>query len=87
MATVNANGRNSSPTMPPTRPIGRNTATVVTVEAVIAPATSRTAVRTAWDLRSPYDRCRLMFSITTIESSTTRPIATVIAPSVRMLSE
>ena len=45
--TATANGRNSSPTCPLTSPIGANTATVVTVDAVIAPATSRTAVRIA----------------------------------------
>ena len=53
MATVRANGAKSSPTMPPTSAIGRNTATVVRVEAVMAPATSRTAVRMAWTFGSP----------------------------------
>ena len=47
MVTVSANGRKSSPAMPPTRATGRNTATVVSVEAVTAAATSRTAVRMA----------------------------------------
>src|SRR5690625_5653300 len=41
--TVNANGRKSSPTWPPTRAIGIKTATVAMVEDVIAPATSFTA--------------------------------------------
>src|SRR5699024_76521 len=41
--TVKANGRNSTPDIPPTSAIGRNTATVVIVEAVIAAPTSRTA--------------------------------------------
>ena len=45
MAMVSANGRKSSPTSPPTSAIGRNTATVVSVEAVMAPATSRTPPR------------------------------------------
>jgi hypothetical protein len=43
IATVSANGRNSSPTSPPTVAMGRKTATVVSVDAVTAPATSRTA--------------------------------------------
>ena len=45
IVTVSANGRNSSPVTSPTKAMGRNTATVVTVEAVIADATSRTARR------------------------------------------
>ncbi len=53
MVTVSANGRNSSPTWPPTSAMGRKTATVVRVEAVTAPATSRTAVRIAGSLSSP----------------------------------
>ena len=79
---VSANGRNSSPVMSLTRAIGRNTATVVAVDAVTAVATSLTAARIAVLFSSPSDRCRLMFSMTTIESSTTRPIAIVSAPRV-----
>ena len=45
IVTVRANGRNSSPVTSPTNAMGRNTATVVTVEAVTAEATSRTARR------------------------------------------
>jgi hypothetical protein len=86
IVTVNENGRNSSPVMPSTRASGRNTATVVIVDAVIAPATSRTACTIVAALSTPATRCRLMFSMTTMESSTTRPIAIVSAPSVRMLS-
>jgi hypothetical protein len=86
IATVSANGRKSSPVMPPTRAIGANTATVVMVDAVIAPPTSRTAPRIAGSFSSPYDRCRLMFSMTTIASSTTRPMEIVSAPRVRMFS-
>lgn len=51
--TVIANGLNSSPTRPPTSAIGANTATVVSVEAVTAPDTSRTAVKIAGSLASP----------------------------------
>ncbi|OPZ49945.1 MAG: hypothetical protein BWY91_02939 [bacterium ADurb.BinA028] len=85
MVTVMANGRNNSPVWPDTNPIGRKTATVVKVEDVTAPATSRTARMIDAGPNSPSPWCRLMFSMTTIESSTTRPIATVRAPRVRML--
>lgn len=54
--TVSEKEPKSSPTMPPTRPIGRNTATVVRVEDVTAPATSLTAVMIAASRSSPYPR-------------------------------
>ncbi|CAB4537756.1 unannotated protein [freshwater metagenome] len=53
IANVNENGLNSSPTKPPTKAIGKNTATVVIVAAVIAPETSFTAFRTAFFFGSP----------------------------------
>ena len=58
---------------------------VVAVAAVIAVATSFTPTRIACIFSSPSARWRLMFSTTTIESSTTRPIEMVMAPRVRML--
>ena len=85
--TVTAKGWNSSPDNPPTNASGRNTATVVMVDAVTAVATSLTPSRMATMRSSPSDKCLLMFSTTTIESSTTRPIEMVTAPIVRMLSE
>ena len=66
--------------------MGANTATVVRVDEVTAPATSWTALTMDLRFNGPSYACRLMFSMTTIESSTTRPIATVNAPSVMMLS-
>ena len=48
-----ANGRNSSPVRSPTKAIGRNTATVVIVDAVMAAATSRTARVMAASLSAP----------------------------------
>src|ERR1700761_7676833 len=88
IVTVTANGVKISPVVPVTKMAsGRNTATVVIVDAVTAAATSRTPVVIAAILSSPREICLLMFSMTTIESSTTRPIAIVIAPSVMMLSE
>ncbi len=86
IVTVSAKGRKSSPTSSATNATGRKTATVVRVEAVTAPATSRTASRTARVRSTPGCRCRLMFSMTTIESSTTRPIAIVSAARVMTFS-
>jgi len=78
MDTVRANGRNSSPAMPPTIASGMKTATAVIVDEVTAAATSRTARRISGGPNSsPRPTWRSMFSITTIESSTTRPTATV----------
>ena len=88
MATVTAKGRNSSPVEPETVATGRKTATVVRVEAVTAPPTSLTAsTMSSIDGRRVCPVLRLMFSITTIESSTTRPTATVSAARVKRLSE
>ena len=47
IATVSAKGRSSSPAQPLTTATGRNTTTVASVAAVIAPATSRTPSATA----------------------------------------
>ena len=85
--TVIANGRKNSEAMPCTKPRGRNTATVVRVLAVIARATSRVAVKAAVWMSSPSCRWRCVFSITTMESSMTRPMAMVRPPSVSMLSD
>ena len=84
---VTAKGRNSSPARPPTKAMGRNTATETRVEAVIAVATSRVPSRIAVRRSAPRPRCRRMFSTTTIASSTTRPIEIVSAPSVSVLRE
>ncbi len=84
--TVIAKGLKKSPAMPLRNTMGRKTATVVRVEAVTAPRISREADSAAVTGCSPSRTWRVTFSRTTIESSTTRPIATIIAPSVRMLS-
>ena len=97
IVTVRANGRKSSPATPLTKAIGTKTARVVMVDAVTAEATSFTAPRIAARRSTGGMRpsapgkssakCRAMFSVTTMESSTTRPIAIVMAPSVRMFRE
>ncbi len=84
--TVSANGRKKLPAMPVRKAIGRKTATVVRVDAATAVMISRAPVYAATSGRSPSLTCLLMFSSTTIESSTTRPMATIMPPSVRMLS-
>src|SRR4051794_16130807 len=79
MTIVQASGANIFPTTPGTKAIGKNTATVVIVEDVIAAATSLVASSTSCSLRSFAARTLLKtFSMTTIESSTTLPTATAI---------
>ena len=56
--TVSANGRKNSDASPWTKPSGRKTATVVSVLAVMAPATSRVPVYAARRMVSPSCRCR-----------------------------
>ena len=84
---VTAKGRNSSPAIPPTRATGANTATVARVEEVMAVATSAVPSRMARFFPTSAARWRLMFSTTTMESSTTRPIEMVSAPRVSMFKE
>jgi hypothetical protein len=64
---------------------GENTIMVVTVEASTASATSSLPSRAAAAGDLPSSRCRLMFSSTTIELSTSRPIASANPPRVMML--
>ncbi len=56
---------------------GRNTTTVVSVESTTASATSPVPLITASRLLAPPARRRVMFSITTIASSTSMPSASV----------
>ena len=51
--TVRANGRNNSPARLPTKAMGKKTATVVRVDAVMAAATSLMAAKMAVCLSSP----------------------------------
>src|SRR5579871_66233 len=61
---------------------GKNTITVVIVDANTASATSSAPSRAAAAGLFPSAKCRLMFSSTTTESSTNRPIASAKPPSV-----
>jgi hypothetical protein len=74
------------PTTPWRSRRGRKTTTVVIVDVVTGRISSCTASRIA-ALRSAVSaRWRTMFSVTTTESSITRPIAIAIAPSVMRLN-
>ena len=83
MAIVKTSGTNSNLAMPTTKKIGRKTTTVVTVEARIGMATSRAASNTACHRDCPVLRCRWMFSSSTIESSTNRPMPSASPPIVK----
>lgn len=68
--------------MPLRKTIGRNTTTVVTVAASTGIATSSAASMAAVRGALPMSRCRCVFSTTTMESSTSRPITSAKPPSV-----
>ena len=82
--SVTANSRKSRPTMPPMRRIGMKTATSETLIENTVKAISRAPRRAASSGEAPSSRCRVMFSITTIASSTTKPVAIVRAISDRL---
>jgi len=66
---------------------GRNTTTVVSVEATTGATTSVVPTRAAAFPTRPSSRCRKMFSNTTIEVSTSMPMPSARAPSVIRLRE
>ena len=86
-ASVTANSRNSAPVRPPVKASGENTAASVSVIATIGPVISFMPTIAASSGVSPSSMWRWMFSTTTIASSTTSPIASTIASSVRRLIE
>src|SRR5699024_4654476 len=78
--TVSANGRKSSPAMPSTNRMGTNTMTVTNVEEITAEETSpvaRVIVLTFDSVLGACRKCRMIFSMTTIESSTMRPMVII----------
>ena len=82
--SVTANSRSSRPTMPPISRIGRNTAiSDRLIDSTVNP-TSRAPCSAACSRGSPISMCRVMFSTTTIASSTTNPVAMVSAISERL---
>ena len=84
--TVTASGRESLPAIPDVKTMGKNTAMVVNVEAVMAIPTSVAPAFAASSLSSPNSsKCRKVFSITTTALSTSIPIPRARPPSVIML--
>ncbi len=59
---------------PPIKPIGKNTATAVKVAAVTVKPISLVAIRAASRGVFPFSICRMMFSTSTMASSTIEPI-------------
>src|SRR5262249_60020775 len=87
-AIVSANCRNIMPVVPGKRATGTNTATSTSEVAITAPATSFIATEAALcGSVIPSTMCRSTFSITTIASSTTKPVASVIPNNVSVLIE
>src|SRR5690349_10234291 len=87
-AIVNANCRNMMPVVPGKNATGTNTETSTNEVATTAPATSLIATEAALcGSVIPSAMWRCTFSITTIASSTTSPVASVMPNSVSVLIE
>src|ERR1700758_3560589 len=87
-AIVRANWRNKIPVVPGNKATGTNTATSTSDVAITAPVTSFMATAAALcGSVIPSMMCRSTFSITTMASSTTSPVASVIPNSVNVLIE
>ena len=85
--SVTANSRNSRPIWPPMNSSGINTATSDKLIATTVKPTSRAPSSAAVKRSMPASRWRLVFSSTTMASSTTKPVATVSAIRLRLFSE
>ena len=80
---VKVSGMKRSLVWPSRNTVGTNTMMVVMVATKMGMATSRAASSTAWSRLFPgMSRWRLMFSSSTIESSTRRPTARASPPRV-----
>ena len=86
-ASVMPNSRKSAPVWPGRNDSGTKTAARVAVVATTAKNTWRVPSTAAARGPMPWARRRTMFSSTTMASSTTRPVASTSASSVRMLIE
>jgi hypothetical protein len=85
---VSANCRNKMPVVPGNNATGTNTETSTSEVAMTAPATSCMATNAALcGSVMPSMMCRSTFSITTMASSTTKPVASVMPKSVSVLTE
>ena len=87
IAITKPNSRNKPPVCPGRKDRGTKTAASVAVVATTAKNTSCVPRTAAARAPMPSLRRRTMFSSTTIASSTTRPVASTKASSVRMLTE
>ncbi len=85
MHTVSESGRASLPAILSERLMGRKTATVVSVLAVMARPTSEAPITAASCRGDPSSRWRKVFSITTTALSTSRPTPSAMPPRVIML--
>ena len=84
--STTANSRNRRPTMPPIIRMGMNTAiSDMLMEKTVNPISFAPCSEAA-NGSMPASRWRVMFSITTMASSTTKPVATVSAISERLSS-
>ncbi len=83
-AKVTANSRNSRPTMPPMTRMGMKTASRDTVIETMVNPICRAPLRAATSGVSPASTKRETFSVTTMASSTTKPVAMVSAISDRL---
>src|SRR2546422_8397350 len=87
-AMVSANCRNRIPVVPGNSATGTNTDTSTSEVAMTAPATSPIATEVAPRASvSPSEMWRCTFSMTTMASSTTRPVASVMPKRVSVLIE
>ena len=86
-ASVNPNSEKSFPACPGRKEIGTNTAASVAVVEMTANTISLVPTTAAARLRRPWARRRSIFSVTTIASSTTSPVAITKASSVIRLME
>ncbi|KAG1079682.1 hypothetical protein G6F40_016206 [Rhizopus arrhizus] len=84
---VTVNSRKNAPIMPLANSSGMNTATSEAVIETMVKPISRAPVSAACMRGMPSSRWRMMFSITTIASSTTKPVATTSAISERLSSD
>ena len=82
--SVTANSRNKRPICPPMKSSGINTATSDRlIDSTVKP-TSRAPSSAALKRSMPASICRVVFSSTTMASSTTKPVATVSAIRLRL---
>src|SRR3954471_22838080 len=86
-ASVTPNSRNSLPTNPSKKITGRNTTANVMEVEITAKNISLLPSNAAWRIGIPCSNLRKIFSVTTIPSSTTRPVASTMPNSVSTLME